>query len=433
MICYYFPPLADVGCKRSVAFAKYLHKMGWDVHAVSVKNPDLSYCQKGNDLPPEGVPTTYTRSLFHLNRVVGKLNALVSLMLAPLGINPRVNLFANLLCIPDQFIGWIPLTVHKAYTLVKRHRFDLIYVSCSPFSSALIGVVLKKLTGKPLVIDFRDPFALEGPSYRRLLKSRIALNIAYESYVIRQADLFIVNSREIENEYAQVRPESRGKTHFVHNGFDPDFLPQDPLPAKFSRFTLIYTGEFYFFSPEYIQTLFQGLRLLREEGTIDPESFQFLFYGNGHTEIKKLSNTYAISDVVSAAPRIPYREILSAILQSHLLLLRIVKRFISTKLFEGIALNVPFLATIPNGEAEELIRMYSPGSYIVTEERPELVAQAIRDGIAAYAHHEVPDNHVQEFLNDFSRESLTRKLAGHIEEHLFGPTSPSLDSFAEPE
>jgi len=48
----------------------------------------------------------------------------------------------DLFCIPDQFIGWIPLTFLKALRILKKNKIDLIYVSIKPFSSAIIGVML---------------------------------------------------------------------------------------------------------------------------------------------------------------------------------------------------------------------------------------------------------------------------------------------------
>ena len=57
MVCYYYPPVTDVGSKRSVAFSKYFKKNGWSPSVLSVKNPDRYYCSVGHDVPPDGVPT----------------------------------------------------------------------------------------------------------------------------------------------------------------------------------------------------------------------------------------------------------------------------------------------------------------------------------------------------------------------------------------
>ena len=106
------------------------------------------------------------------------------------------------------------------------------------------------------------------------------------------------------------------------------------------------------------------------------------------------------------------------------MLLRIVKLMISTKLFEGIPLNIPFLATIPHGEVEEIIREYSPGSYIVTEEGSYLeVAAAIKDAMMKYRDNQMPANHVESFLAGFTRENMTLKLMRVVEERLMKRSS----------
>ena len=65
MLCYYYPPLVDVGCKRSVAFSKYFKKHGWIPHVLSVKNPDRTFCSVGDDATPAGVHTEYSYSIIN--------------------------------------------------------------------------------------------------------------------------------------------------------------------------------------------------------------------------------------------------------------------------------------------------------------------------------------------------------------------------------
>ena len=149
--------LTDVGSKRSVAFSKYFKKHGWNPYVLSVKNPDRSYCSVGTDAPPAGVPTAYTYSLINLYRPLGKLNGALSRLAGLFQMKISRNHLYDLFCIPDYFWGWIPLTVLKGYRLIKRQNIDTIYVSCSPHSASLAGIILKRLLGKPLIIDYRDP------------------------------------------------------------------------------------------------------------------------------------------------------------------------------------------------------------------------------------------------------------------------------------
>jgi hypothetical protein len=158
--------------------------------------------------------------------------------------------------------------------------------------------------------------------------------------------------------------------------------------------------------------------LLKSQGEINRNNFQFLFYGEDKNEIRRIAEEFKIEDLVLVSSRIPYRDTLTVLSKSHLLLLRIVKLMISTKLFEGISLNIPFLATIPSGEAEDIIKKYSPSSYIVTEESAEKVADSILDAMSKYKHNRIQNNHIREFLDNFSRETLTLKLINIIESNL---------------
>lgn len=80
--------------------------------------------------------------------------------------------------------------------------------------------------------------------------------------------------------------------------------------------------------------------------------------------------------------------------RSHLQLLRIVKPMISIKLFDGIALNNVFLSTIPGGEVAEIIKCYSPSSYIVGENSADNIATAILDAMSRFKNNEIKNNNV---------------------------------------
>jgi glycosyltransferase involved in cell wall biosynthesis len=417
MLCYYYPPLADVGSKRSIAFSKYFKKYGWTPSVLSVKNPDKSYCSPGNEKPPEGITVKYSYSIIHLYRPVVLLNIALSKLLRAMKINLKRNYFRLLLCIPDHFWGWIPLTAIKGLRLIKELKIDLIYVSSTPVSSVFTAVWLKWMTGKPLIVDFRDPFAVEILfSIRDVPKFRRRIDRGIQKYFLRHTDIFIVNNDETKNIYIQEYPEVKDKIFAVHNGFEAEYLPQERL-EKEGKFTIIYAGEFYFWA--LTSTIFfEAVALLKKRGEIDKETFQFLFYGDDKDRIKRLAIEWGIEDLVVVSFKVPYRTVLDRILKSHLQLLRIVKPMISTKLFEGIPLNVPFLATIPSGEVKEIITTYSPSSYVVTDESAEKVADAILDAMSKYRKNEIKDNHVEAFLKNFSRENLTLKLMKIIEQNL---------------
>ena len=187
MICYYYPPLLDIGCRRSVAFSKFMKKHGWQPFVLSVKNPDKSFCQVGHVVPPDDIPTYYARSHFNIYWLYDKINGLLSRLLALLGFRLKRNYLHDILSVPDIFMGWIPGAIFSGYSIITKNKINCIYVSCSPFSSAIVGIVLKRLTRKPLIIDFRDPFSVNIPESFRVPNFRKKINRWIEKIIIDSA------------------------------------------------------------------------------------------------------------------------------------------------------------------------------------------------------------------------------------------------------
>jgi len=417
MICYYYPPISDVGAKRSVAFSKYLAKHGWTPYVLSVRNPDRTYCNVGNDSAPTGVPVSYSYSIFNVYKLFGKMNGVLSRMLKPLRINLKRNYFYDIFCVPDHFFGWIPLTIITGLSLIKNHNIDMIYVSCTPFSSAAIGVALKLITKKPLIIDFRDPFTFEMQTRTAIPQYRKKIDVYYETAVLRKCDLFIVTTDETKKGYLDKYPFLKNKVHTIHNGFDSVWLDDATKGEQHDKFSIFYGGNLYLDQGRF-SSFFEALALLKCENKIDRDSFQFLYNGGQHGVVNSMARKYGIEELVVTNDNIPFKDNLKMNLKSHLQLLRIAKPMISTKLYEGIALNIPFLATIPPGEVEEIIRRYSPSSYIVTEDSADMIAEAIEDAKRKYESRSIVNNRVAEFLEQFSRENLTLKLIKIMEENL---------------
>lgn len=415
MICYYYPPITSVGSKRSVAFSKYMHKKGWEPIVMSVKNPIKEYVTIGGDQPPKCVRTEYVASVMNPYKAVWFLNGVVSKLCSLMGFAASHNYFYSFFCIPDYFFGWIPTSFVKGVLEVRRQNIDAVYVSCSPFSSAITGVLIKLAVRKTLVVDFRDPFATGKMQTYAFPRFRVKMNKLIERFILRHADHLIVTSKGIEADYGQAYPQWKQKISTIYNGFDGDNLALLTNHRKFKKFTVCYTGQFYSFSKEsrpHTTAFFSALAELKHQGEINAESFQFIYYGPERSEIDALAKSYDVTDLVKTFAPVPYSEIVGVIQKSHLQLLRIVPPMISTKLFEGIPMNVPFLATIPKGEVESIIGEYSPQSYCCTSETSGEVSQAILSAIDAHKRGVCHTNHCDAFMNNFSREHQVERLLG---------------------
>lgn len=410
MICYYYPPLRDVGCKRSVSFSKYLQRYGYRPFVLSVRNPDPFYCNLGTESAPEGVTAYYCPSIVNLSKFLGRLDGALSRVFALTGCTLKRDVFRDIFATPDLFWGWIPLAVVNGVRIVHKKKIDVLYVSCPPFSAALIGVLLKRLTGKPLICDFRDVFAIDDPALRwihSMPRFRKTINKKILGLVIQKADRVISATEEVAERYRRMFPFFRDKVSAIHNGFDQDTVPSGLPVEKFDKFTVVYLGQFYFYAMKH-EPFFQALSILKRAGRIGTSNFQFLFFGDSPEAIERLAAENDVSDLVKASSRIPQGEVSLLVSKSHLQFLRVVPFSIPTKLFEGIMMNVPFIATVSDGEAASIIREFSPGSYVVSDESAEKIAESLVD---AMERRRSCANRLDAFSEKFSREKLSENLA----------------------
>jgi glycosyltransferase involved in cell wall biosynthesis len=412
MISYFYPPLNDVGGLRALAFSRYLPEHGWEPYVLSVKNPDKHACILGNEPAPSGVKTYYTRSIIHLSWITGKANGLLARILKLFNIRLTRPLIRDLICVPDEYIGWIPLTVLKGLSLMRKQGIDVIYVSCKPFSSAIIGVLLKRITKKPLILDFRDPvspdpaFARDA-YYRKIPFFRITKWI--EEKVLRQADKLILTTEETRELYNSFFPFIKDRTTVVYNGFFEEYFSNKY--EEFKKFTIVYSGNYYEqeLSPD---PFFKAISQAIKEAPALKDNIKFLYIGSHQEWLQTMIDRYTLQDVVHITGHVSREQSIEYISKSSILLLRIVPGMISTKLFEGLAAGAPFLALIEEGEVAAIIRRYSLSAYyIVKPNDVAAIRKAIIDSYQKWTKKLIIKAKNKRYFEDFNKKTLTAKFA----------------------
>jgi glycosyltransferase involved in cell wall biosynthesis len=158
----------------------------------------------------------------------------------------------GLAAIPDTAITWLPFAVWQGLRIIRRKKIRAILVTAPPVSSLLIGAVLKRLTGIPLVTEFRDAWISEPARTRVRIgndKRRQWIERTQEAWVIRAADRVIAVTEGVTwdfiTRYSHI--EQSRKFITIPNGYDKtDFLELDKTDsmnsASDSRFNIVYTG-----------------------------------------------------------------------------------------------------------------------------------------------------------------------------------------------
>jgi len=392
MLAYAYPPVLSSGTTRSVAFSTNLPDFGWEPTILTVDRCRDSSVATGEALPA-GTRIIRAREL-NLDGLVAHLHGITRKVMALAGINIRRNYYHELLCLPDAQIAW--LSWWKGLPLARRS--DVIYVSCSPFSSALAGCLLKRMTGTPLVVDFRDPWSL-NPYAHPIRIRRKAISMLEQS-VLRTCDKLILNTPGAEALYKRRYPQWRDKIVAIPNGYDSLNLADSPRDPQV--FVIMHVGSFYGSrSPDMF------LDVLTELGDA---SIQFVQVGPSSAALEKYKGNVRVISTM------PHRDALALMRTASLLYLKQgfeqgVTDYVSVaaKAYEYLATGLPILADCPEGDNAELIRQYSPYPYVVTSgSRDELKAAILR--ARAESVHTVPRVSTS-FKETFYRPRLTAKLA----------------------
>jgi len=178
MVAYYFPPVASVGVFRVVKFAKYLPKFGWNPIILTVRNHDLNMV---------GVNPNFVRDRLDYVKVFRAFGVPLG-WIAKAG---RLRLNYRWFVIPDTFVGWLPFAVTAGKKIIEKENVDVIYATCPPPTNLLIGAMLKRKTGKPLVVDYRDLW-VANPFFKHPTNFHIKIAKKLERNVLENSDARVV-------------------------------------------------------------------------------------------------------------------------------------------------------------------------------------------------------------------------------------------------
>lgn len=237
MLSYLFPPRGGAGVQRALKFAKYLPEFGWRALVVAnggTANDQVTTVQDHSlmrDLPAGSV-VQYTQLTEEERRRMERMQS-----------GWRKHLAAT-----DRMGWWVEPAVRTGLELLREHPASAILVTMSPFSAAEAGIRLKAMSGLPLVLDLRDPWALDEtkiyPTRWHAWRDWKQMERA-----LRAADLVIMNTPEAAR-MAREAFDLPARVRVIHltNGFDGEDLrgagiSVDPAPGDVLR--IVHTGMFH--------------------------------------------------------------------------------------------------------------------------------------------------------------------------------------------
>ncbi|MFC1888528.1 glycosyltransferase family 4 protein [Thermodesulfobacteriota bacterium] len=366
IIAYFFPPILESGTFRILKLIKYLPRFGYSSTVVAPGRTgaaEAGYAERFA-YDPRGVrraPDTTAHGLSEFLRARRRARRKTDAGSAAGGEPPRrgslpgrLRKFAKTwLFMPDAYISWLPMALITALRACRASGGDIILSTSNPISIHLTALLLKRVTGKPWIADFRDLFA--GNPYRDYnspLRDRIDGII--ERMVLKRADLVTVVSEPLREAILEHNiAELAEKVHVLPNGFDPDSLRKEEEEG-FDTFTIAYTGTFYQGKRDPKGVL-EAISRLIDCGKVDPDRLRFRIAAPIDDYALSLREKYPLDGVVQWLGIIPPEESIALQRASSLLVLIIwdsveTRGEFSAKLFEYMAARRPILAIVPPGD-----------------------------------------------------------------------------------
>lgn len=445
-IAYSFPPLGGSGVYRTAKFVKYLPQFGW--HPLVVCGDDGSPLGIGYDatlltevpsdaqvfrmpfVSPYGLRRRLQRMLrispgqTHQNPAPSGEDAQgisagrSSSIREVLG---RLGRVLNPIESPpiDMVFYWALSIVPLCRRLIEAEKVNIIYTSADPYSDHVAGWVLKQITGKPWVADFRDSWTQTWDYRNRGWRRR--LDLFAEQRVLHSADRIIGVTASQTQGLRDLAPK-RNPLDFVtlENGFDEqDFAPPDRDPNVQPGIG----GEDVLFT--HVGTAYEGtvlpfLQVLARLGQA-AKSFRVRFVGGLAPQERSWLREHALDAEVEILARVSHGEAVYHMQISDALLLLLGegpcwKTAHRAKVFEYMAAGQPIILAGPEGDASRLLESSGTGVRLPLESPDEATAMLgllASDPAGFRAKYYHPD---LEVIARYERRALTGRLAALFDE-----------------
>lgn len=385
-ISYLFPPVSTVGVHRTIRFLKWLPELGWEPFVLTPEHPrsprfERELCDRVS--PNLHVTRTTAFERFNYGKTEDPSQTPPN-RLGRIGEIPK-DLW-RYLAIPDDKIGWIPYATAAGRELIRDYQIDAIFVSGKPFSSFRIGHKLSQEFQIPWIMDLRDLWTIN----RRIRpKSSVHhwLERRLERQLLNSASKVIANTPDNLREFQQAFPAVPADRFVtITNGYDQDDF--DSGTAKYDKFTIAYTGTFYFqseqrsswyrrmlgtngrrtelydtHSPKYF---FESIRMFLEANPELREKVEVKLAGTCTPEIKAFARESQIEDRVTFLGWLTHQQAMDHLRRSHLLCLTLARGeesagWIPAKLFPYLGSGTPVLAMVPPGDCAGIVERTGAG------------------------------------------------------------------------
>ena len=362
IIAFHFPPLGGIGTRRSLRYYKNLPLYNWEPLVLTTKkgtfNDRCTYWDQTlmQEISEDNVYRTHIVDITSFINILNKLNLrrIASILHRFIYFTP-----------PDHVVPWMPFALYKSLKIFYRNKIDVIYSTAPPYTSHLIGLILKKLTKKPWVVDLRDPWT-QRPDRKPLFKWQAKLDCWMEMKVLSHADLITITTKHYLDLIMDIVPSNK-KIRVITNGFNPEDF-QGHYENNNKKFRIVYTGVFW--GSRNPEIFFDAVKTLIDKKGIDREKIELHFVGFSRDVFFVSLVRNNLLSIFKRFGHVSHRKAIQHMQNADALLLFVSEEEpyqIPGKIFEYCASGKPIIAIVPpDGAAAEVLREIS-ADYIIAD------------------------------------------------------------------
>lgn len=321
---------------------------------------------------------------------------------------------------PDQAGPWILPAVLTGWRLVRRHNLDCIVATGSPWSGLVAGLLISRLSRKPLIADFRDPW-INNPFHTSKGALLDGLGQWLEKQVVHRAAAISLNTDALREEFLSRYPDMDPDRFFVMpNGIDlsdvqPETAPTPERPRQRQTLSLCHAG--FLYGVRNPASLLEAIRIANRE--LAPAGRRIVFRQIGNVsldyDLREVFSDLIEQGALILEPARPYQECLASLASADILvnIQSGTKTQIPSKLYDYLAMERPLLHITPaDGALGRLVSRYQLGIQVDFGDTEKLVSHLLERS-AELAENSCLKGYYPN-RDQFLIENITRNLVSRI-------------------
>jgi len=277
------------------------------------------------------------------------------------------DIISEILTFPDYAYNWIVPTLYQGQRLIRQNNIDVIFATGMPWTSMVIGWLLKRLTGAKLISDFRDPWA-NNPFLTDKSALMKSLDAYMEQKIVTTADIVSLNTEELRKDFVSRYPDlPEDKFVTLVNGYDAnDFKGVELGESQTEKGKLLLSHAGFLYGLRDPKPIFEAIGKLREKHAEIAGKIRLrqMGYTRLNYDLNRFLTENSLNMNYEDTGPLPFTRCLQNMAGSDILVIiqQDTKTQIPSKIYEYIYLNKPILTIASKeGALGKMIKTYQFG------------------------------------------------------------------------